>query len=272
MRLGQLGPVVSTFLSKAGLMTSENVSFSLPDDLQLDSTVLNLFELVPNLHFFIKDRSGRLVHCNETHRREILRYEPASTIYGKGNYDFFPNALAVSFAEDDRRVIDSGEPLIERVELNIASSGSLCWFCTSKFPARNSQDQVVGLFGISRRLQIADRRLREYELLMPSINHIHDHITETIQVSELAELCDMTEVTFRREFRKLFRMTPLKFIIRLRIHRACARLSESANPVGIVASECGFDDQNYFTRQFRNVMSMTPSEFRKRHRIPGSKG
>ena len=234
---------------------------SLLDDLQLDQTVRELFELVPKVHFFIKDREGRLIYCNETHRRGIFRYEPAASIYGKGNYDFFPNALAASFAEDDRAVIDSGKPLIERVELNIATSGSLCWFCTSKLPARNSQGEIVGLIGISRRLQVADRRLGEFELLMPAIDHIHDHITETIEVSDLADLCNMSEVTFRREFRKLFRMTPLKFIIRLRLHHACSRLSESMDTVGNVAYECGFDDQNYFARQFKKVMGLTPTEF-----------
>jgi AraC-like DNA-binding protein len=243
-------------------MASVDNSPDLLDDLQLDQQVRELLELVPKLHFFIKDRQGRLIHCNETHRRGIFRYEPTASLYRKENYDFFPNTLAASFAEDDRRVIDSGESLTDRVELNIASSGKLCWFCTTKVPAHNSKGEIVGLIGISRQLQAADRRLGEFELLMSAIDYIHNHTTEPIQVSELASLCKMPEVSFRREFKKLFRMTPLKFIIRLRLHHACSRLSESTDSIGDIACQCGFEDQNYFARQFRQSLGFSPTEFR----------
>lgn len=56
--------------------------------LKLDDSVFSLFELIPNVCFFVKDSQGRLV--NETHRKSIFRYGDAQDLYGKNNHDFFP--------------------------------------------------------------------------------------------------------------------------------------------------------------------------------------
>lgn len=104
--------------------------------LQLDDSFFSLFELIPDICFFVKDSAGRLVYCNETHRQSIFRYGDAQDLYGKNNHDFFPNVLAAKFAKDDMQVINTGKPLIENIELNIASSGLLAWFCTTKIPRK----------------------------------------------------------------------------------------------------------------------------------------
>lgn len=247
-------------------MQTENSQFSMLDDLRLDANVRELFERIPDLQFFIKDLDGRLVFCNAAHRHNIFRYQGADRIYGKENYDFFPNALASAFAADDRNVIQSGKPMMERVELNITHSGELCWFSTTKIPAVNTRGEIVGLVGITRRLETADARLSEFELLFPAIHYVHEHFAERIPITHLAHVCRMTETTFRREFRNVFRMTPMKFIIRLRLHEACSRLVEGTEPIGKISYRCGFEDQNYFSRQFKLVMGMTPTEFRRHHR------
>ncbi|WP_390843883.1 helix-turn-helix domain-containing protein [Anatilimnocola floriformis] len=234
------------------------------DQIRLDASTRQLFELLPDVCFFIKDKAGRLIHCNEVHRRGIFRYGNADDLYGKANHDFFPNALANSFAEDDQRVIQHGDSILEQCELNITSAGALSWFCTTKVPARDRHGKIVGLVGISRRLESADHRMGNFELLSAALDHIQKNFSQQICVQTLADACQLTEATFRREFEKLFRMTPLQFILRLRLHEACLRLSANSDSIGDIAYQCGFDDQNYFARYFKRAMSMTPSEFRER--------
>lgn len=164
------------------------------------------------------------------------------------------------------RVIQSGKPLLERCELNITSSGSLRWFCTTKVPARDVRGKIVGLVGISRPLEKADGRMAAYELLDPAVEYIHKHGTARIKIPALAGACQMTETTFRREFQRLFRMTPLRFILRLRLHEACLLLSSGTKSIGDIAFQCGFEDQNYFARHFKRTIGMTPTEFREQHR------
>ncbi|MDP6720301.1 MAG: AraC family transcriptional regulator [Pirellulaceae bacterium] len=247
-------------------MPRRHASRNLLDDLQLDADVRALFESAPNLHFFIKDIDGRLIFCNATHRHALFRATSPDDIYGKENRDFFPNALASAFTEDDQHVISTGQPLVDRIELNLTHTGDLAWFCTNKVPARNSRGRIVGVIGISRRLESADSRLGDFELLSPAIDFIRQHSSGQISIKRLADACGMSEVTFHRDFKRLFRITPAQFVIRLRIHEACLRLTGTSEPVGTIALDCGFSDQNYFARKFKQIMGVTPTVFRRQTR------
>ena len=235
------------------------------EDILFNADCRLLFEHTPNILFFIKDNRGRLIYCNTNHRHSLFRFVEPSVLYGKNNDDFFPSDLASSFAEDDRWVIENGKPLVDRVELNRSHSGSLGWYCTTKVPARNQGNQVVGLVGVSRRLEEAKRQLGEFNLMMPALEFLQDSFRGDVQIGALARSCQMTDSTFYREFKKRFRMTPMKFVIRLRIHDACLQLAQGINPIGDVANRCGFSDQNYFARQFKRMMGISPTEFRARY-------
>ncbi len=76
----------------------------------------------------------------------------------------------------------------------------------------------------------------------------------------------MSPSTFHREFKSLFRMTPTAFLIRLRIHDACLRLASSNESIGEIARQSDFNDQNLFARRFKQIMGLSPTEFRRRER------
>ncbi|WDI43765.1 AraC family transcriptional regulator [Bremerella sp. P1] len=233
--------------------------------ISFNANARKLFDVLPGVSFFIKDQNGRLIYCNSEHRHGLFRYGDPSEIYGRGNYDFFPPTLASTFSADDRDVLNTGRAIWERVELNITKTGVLAWFCTSKIAAKDHNGNVIGIIGVCRKLDKADKRLEDFDLLLPAIEYIEKHQTEPIQVSSLAKCCGMALTTFRREFKLLFRITPVKFLTRLRLHHACTMLNSRTRSVGEIALCCGFNDQNYFTRQFRQVFGMTPTEFREHH-------
>jgi two-component system response regulator YesN len=51
-----------------------------------------------------------------------------------------------------------------------------------------------------------------------------------------------------------------------RISLSCRQLTETEMPVGQIAEEAGFHDMSNFSRAFKTVIGMTPSQFRKRNR------
>lgn len=231
-------------------------------DIVMDAELCQIFEHIPNLHFFVKDRDRKLIYCNQTHRRGVLRYNDTDEVYGKENSQFFPNVLAETFTEDDKAVIDNGKAIYDRIELNITGTGKLRWFCTTKVPARNRRGQIQGLIGISRQIDDAENASSELAILLPAIKFIQSNRQSSIRVSTLAEACGLTELNFRREFKSVFRISPLQFILRCRIQHACLQLEKSKDSIADVAASCGFDDQNYFARQFRRIIGVTPSQFR----------
>ena len=65
---------------------------------------------------FVKDHKGRFVLNNQAHR-QLLGVSSEKEALGKTDFDFFPKDFAKGYREDERRVIDSGRPLLGKEEI-----------------------------------------------------------------------------------------------------------------------------------------------------------
>ena len=99
------------------------------------------------------------------------------------------------------------------------------------------------------------------------LDHLHAHFAGPIAVGTLAELACVSTSTFHRMFRRHTRMTMVDYVARLRVGRACSLLIERAQPIATIAASVGYANLSLFNRQFARAKGVTPSEFRKRHRI-----
>jgi PAS domain S-box-containing protein len=93
---------------------------------------------------FFKDRQQCFTHVSRS-LVDLARLEPQQLI-GKRADVFLGEAAAQQSAVDDRRVMETGSPLLDRLE----GGGSLPWLMTNKHPWYDSKQQIIGLFGISR--------------------------------------------------------------------------------------------------------------------------
>jgi len=109
--------------------------------------------------------------------------------------------------------------------------------------------------------QQADRPLvRMGEVL----SYIEQRFREPITVPQLARIARMSESTLLRTFRRVLGRSPIEHVIRVRILHASELLQHGDVRVTEAAFECGFNDSNYFSRQFRKVMGVTPRHLRSR--------
>ena len=106
--------------------------------------------LVDNLPDFIyaKDAECRFLLANASVARH-MGTSPANLL-GKSDFDFFPPDLAEAYCEDERRVMRSGEALINREEAGLDANGNVMTLLTTKVPLRDEQGKVVGILGIGR--------------------------------------------------------------------------------------------------------------------------
>lgn len=95
-------------------------------------------------------------------------------------------------------------------------------------------------------------------------SYIENHFNEDISVTELAEYSHYSVRHFIRMFSKTYHAAPLEYIINLRVNHACAMLKNTNLTMAEIASHCGFDDSNYFSRIFRKRMGCSPTEYRNR--------
>jgi AraC-like DNA-binding protein len=89
---------------------------------------------------------------------------------------------------------------------------------------------------------------------------------EPLEVADLAEKLYVSPDYLRQLFRSEYGEGPIHYLIRRRIEAARTLLQFSALPVRDVAKQCGFENAFYFSRQFRKVTGLPPSDYRARNR------
>lgn len=96
------------------------------------------------------------------------------------------------------------------------------------------------------------------------LSFIECHYREPISIRQLTKIAGMSESTLMRTFQRVMKRSPMDHVIRVRITRARELLLRGDVRITEAAFQCGFNDSNYFSRQFRKVTGMTPREFRAR--------
>lgn len=84
------------------------------------------------------------------------------------------------------------------------------------------------------------------------------------RLEELATSAGLSVPHFSLLFRRQTGYAPIDFVIRQRIRRACRLLDNSHATIASVAADVGFSDPYYFSRCFRQIMGVSPRDYRKR--------
>ncbi len=222
-----------------------------------------LFDHLPEVYFFAKNRQGQFVMANESFARQCgVRDE--TDLIGKTDFDFFPTDLAGTYAQDDQYVLRTGRSIVNRVELFVDRDGVLNWFTTTKVPLVDREGTVVGVAGTARDFHEARHAVQPHEQMARVVRYIRDHYGEQIPIADLASLVSLSVSQFQRRFKSIFHLTPLQYINRIRINAACRQLRENDDTISTVALRCGFYDHSYFTKQFVKHMGRLPKAYRAR--------
>lgn len=215
--------------------------------------------------FLAKDERSRFV-CANAPTLKIFNLEHEWEMLGKSDADFFSRPLAESFVEEDRRVMASGETRTYYSQMVPDIAGPLNWYVVTVAPLRDLQTEICGVAMALYDLHEVGGVAQPFSQLEPALRHLHTRFREEITTSELAALCHLSERQFTRVFRRLLGESPMRYLIRQRLHAARHDLIASDRPIGAIAIDLGFYDQSAFTRAFRSEAGMTPAAYRTQHR------
>jgi AraC-like DNA-binding protein len=223
-----------------------------------------LFDFLPAVQFWIKDRAGRYQWVNVEF---LLNYafERREDVVGRTDYDLSPPHLAAQYDADDRLVL-AGSPVVNRVEMVGRFDHTARWCLTTKLPVKNQRQRVIGTMGMTR---LAHEPSVQDWVAMPLgrvIEYISAHYHEAVGNEKLARLAGLSVRAFERQFRQHYRLAPRQYLKQLRVRMACHALVHGDAPIAAIAAEHGFADQSYFTREFRAVVGETPAGYRQRYR------
>ena len=100
--------------------------------------------------------------------------------------------------------------------------------------------------------------------LMQALDFIDRNYFENITIEDIASSVGITRKTLTTVFSDLTQFTPKDYLIYYRISKAVDLLRDRNLSVEMIASSTGYNDQFYFSKQFKQNVGMTPSQCRKR--------
>ena len=95
------------------------------------------------------------------------------------------------------------------------------------------------------------------------IQHIKSHPEKWFQVRELAELAELTENRFRRQFHSHTGLNPKVYIEQFKLKQATVKLVSGREPIQNIAAALGYLDAFHFSRRFKLLTGMSPEFYRK---------
>ncbi len=95
------------------------------------------------------------------------------------------------------------------------------------------------------------------------VTYIHEHVSEPLKLSELAEKFFISPNHASYLFRKRMQTTYSEYLNLLRLNKATQLLGMTNMSVDAIAKACGYSDSQYFNHVFKKKMHMTPLQYRK---------
>ena len=100
------------------------------------------------------------------------------------------------------------------------------------------------------------------ETIAPAIEELERNFTSNeLTVSQLAKLCGMSEVYFRKIFINHFGISPKEYMIRKRMECAKQLLVAGELEISGIATYCGYSDPCHFSREFKKRYGVSPKNF-----------
>jgi AraC-like DNA-binding protein len=108
-----------------------------------------------------------------------------------------------------------------------------------------------------------DIRVESIGRLAKALILLETHYDQQLSLQNLADAAHLSPTHFLRLFKETFDTSPIQYLIRLRIAKACQLLHDRRYHISSVSQQVGFADSNYFSRQFKQIMGQSPQAYQK---------
>ncbi len=222
---------------------------------------------------------GDVSHCYpEVKNLSLINilYDPATLRFPRADLGAVPGYHALFEVEPRLR---RHQRFQNRLKLGMAELGQLAKLIAeleaelrsktpgSRFLATAHLMRIIGF--LSRAYsQIPETQRRPVTQLSELLGYMERHYHEPLTIAGLARVAKMSETSLFRQFRQIMGRSPIDYLIRLRIQKAAQLMRREQARVKEASEAVGFTDSNYFTRQFRNVMGVSPREYQHAAKSP----
>ncbi|MCG8373095.1 MAG: PAS domain-containing protein, partial [Balneolales bacterium] len=172
----------------------------------MDNHTLLFQRLMENISVsvFFKDLESRFIAINKTCANKFGISDPEEAI-GKTDFDFFSLVHAQVAFEDEQRIIQTLQPLInkEEKEVFLEDGGEMIrWSSTSKFPLIAESGELIGTYGVSKDITEKKLNYQEIERLKDQVESILNAVPNLIFVKDKQGIFRMANAAANDFFRK----------------------------------------------------------------------
>lgn len=135
--------------------------------------------------------------------------------------------------------------------------------------AAQASAAVAAIIGLAFHVRLSEPGLVQPELpsaVSKALERMRLYFHLPMRVIELAQLSGMSESHFSRQFKAAIGTSPIDWLRRERINQAKRRLIESDDPVKEIARQVGYHDQFFFSKDFKKMTKLTPTQFREQEK------
>ena len=127
------------------------------------------------------------------------------------------------------------------------------YLCSAVLSEVALQSQIYPTYG---------NKVFKEQLYQDICDYVSWHLTENLKVSQVAAYFGYNEKYLTTFFKQRAGISLKQYILQIKMERAKASLSETAEPVSQIAFHLGFPDAHNFSNAFRKVTGLSPSEYR----------
>lgn len=225
------------------------------------SLVEHLFDQIPTAPFFIKDRALRYLAANQA-MAQLCGVTNREAMIGKQASDFFPAAFAQRYEALDRRVLESGKPIKDRLELSLHARARPQWLLYTRWPVHDEDGAITGVAASARTLDTPLGHHPRYEGIAAVVAEMQNQYAEPLRIADLAVRAGVSASQLQRDFIAIFNLSPQHYLAKLRLDAAMDLLRSDAT-IAEIAQASGYSDQGAFSRRFRTAVGVSPSEYRR---------
>lgn len=220
------------------------------DDLKGEYTLKNGKKIIAE--------KGSLVYAPIGSEYTVRFYDFDNSLSNTVGINFFIyDSLGESFILDNEITVFSGieaKLLVEKID---SSSESL-----SPSPAV----MKAGLYDIFTLLSKRQNRIsKKFEPIKKGIEYLETNVSQALSVSEIAKLCNVSEIYFRKLFKEYSGRSPIEYRLTSKIEKAKKYLIYENLNVDEIADILGFTDASYFCKQFKKHTGISPIGYREKN-------
>lgn len=187
---------------------------ALQDTIMFDAIVNSL----PDATYF-KNLKSQFIKVNTVFAKKF-KLADDQQLNGKTDFDLFSAEHAQQAYDDEQRIIQTGEPLLNIEEKETYEDGTVTWVSTSKMPLYDKVGKIVGTFGISRDITEQKRAETEIRLKTSILNAITAHMPVVIYRYTTQEITSLFGSS------QLIRLFECSKVVRLSVKEGLTHLIE----------------------------------------------